>query len=160
MEKNVIIQNKKSIEFQDIQKLRASYYDVRTIEYFLLYMFLVEYYRRPSYAVAIPAKLEDCFNLIEYQVYDNMMDVINQLGYNIIPNPHVNMSNLGKIISEAYRIPKPKIPSYERLTSNEIGLLFPSLQIELSADHFKPHYRYENMSNIQIQSILKMIPIN
>jgi hypothetical protein len=34
------------------------------------------------------------------------------------------------------------------------------MQIELSADHFKPHYKYENMSNVQIQFILKIIPID
>jgi hypothetical protein len=46
------------------------------------------------------------------------------------------------------------------LTSKEIELLFPSMEIELGADCFKPHYRYENMSNAQIQFILKIIPID
>jgi hypothetical protein len=38
--------------------------------------------------------------------------------------------------------------------------LFPSMQTEFSADCFKPHYRYENMSDTQIQFFLIMIPIN
>jgi hypothetical protein len=70
------------------------------------------------------------------------------------------MSDLSKIISECYSIPKSKIPSFEMLTSNEFEVLLHSMQIEFSADRFKPHYRYENMSNAQIQSILKMIPID
>jgi hypothetical protein len=40
-------------------------------------MFLVEDDRRPSHTVAIPAKAEDCFILVEYQSYDNMMYIIN-----------------------------------------------------------------------------------
>jgi hypothetical protein len=71
-------------------------------------MFLVEDNKRPSYAVAIPAEVEDCFNLVEYLAYDNMMYIINKLGYNIISNPHVNMSDLKKTIKESYRIPKSK----------------------------------------------------
>jgi hypothetical protein len=54
-------------------------------------MFLVEDDKRPSYVVTIPAKAEDCYNLLEYQGYDNMMDIINNFGYTIIPNPHVNV---------------------------------------------------------------------
>jgi hypothetical protein len=123
-------------------------------------MFLVEDSKRPSYVVAIPAKPEDCFNPIEYLAYYNMMDVINKLGYNIIPNSHDNMSNLRKIISDSYRILKSKIPSFGRLTANETNLLLPSMQIELSADRFKPNYRYEMMSNAKIQFILKVIPID
>jgi hypothetical protein len=88
-EKNIILQSEKTKEFEKIEKLRASYYDVRTLAYFFPYMFLVEDNKRPSYAVAIPAKAEDCFNLVEYLAYDNMMNIINKLGYNIISNPHV-----------------------------------------------------------------------
>jgi hypothetical protein len=68
-----------------------------------------------------------------------MMDIINEFGYNITPNPHVNLSDLGKIIPESYRIAKSKIPSFKTLTPNEIKLLFPLIQTELSTDHFKPH---------------------
>jgi hypothetical protein len=159
-EKNIIVRDEKTKEFETIQKLRASYYNVRTIAYFLPYMFLVEDDKKPSYVVAIPAKAEDCFNLIEYLAYYNMMDVINKLGYNIIPNLHVNLFDLGKIKTASYRIPKSKIPSFSTLTVNEIEILLPSMQIELSADCFKPQYRYEMMSNTQIQFILKIIPID
>jgi hypothetical protein len=125
MEKNIIFQNKKSIEFQKIQNIHSSYYDARTLIYFLPYMFLIEDDRRPLYVVAIPAKPEDCFNLVEYLAYDNMMGIINKLGYNIIPNLRVNISNLSKIIPESYGIPKSKIRSFNMLTSNDIKLLFP-----------------------------------
>jgi hypothetical protein len=37
--------------------------------------------------------------------------------------------------------------------------MFPSMQIQLTPDRFKPYYRYENVSNAQIQLILKIIPI-
>jgi hypothetical protein len=160
IEKNINLQNEKSNEFQQMQKKRTSYYDVRTLVYFLPYMFLVEDDRRPSLTVTIPAKAEYCYNLLEYQAYDNMMDVINKLGYNIIPNPHVNLFDLGKIKYESYRITKSKIPSLGMLTANEIEILLPSMKIELSADHFKLHYRYEMMSNAQIQFILQIIPID
>jgi hypothetical protein len=89
-----------------------------------------------------------------------MIDVINKLVYNIIQNPHVNTSDLTKIKSESYRIPKSKIHSFTMLTSNEINLLLPSMQIELSPDRFKPHNRYKMMSIAQIQFILKIIPID
>jgi hypothetical protein len=89
-----------------------------------------------------------------------MMDIINKLGYDIIPNPHVNLSELGKINTESYRIPKSRIPSFTTLTANEIEILFPTMKIELGPDRFKPHYRYEMMSKAQIQSILKTIPID
>jgi hypothetical protein len=46
------------------------------------------------------------------------------------------------------------------LTPNQIEMLFPSIQMELTADRFKPHYRYEMMSKAQIRSILKTIPID
>jgi hypothetical protein len=156
-EKDINLQNQKSNKFQQIQKKRASYYDVRTLVYFLPYMFLVEDDRKQSYSIAIPAEAEDCFNLLEYLPYDNMMDIINKLGYNIIPNLHVNTSELKKNKSESYYIPKSKVPFFNMLTTKEIELLFSSMQIEFSTDHFKPHYKYENMSNTQIQFILKMI---
>jgi hypothetical protein len=89
-----------------------------------------------------------------------MMDIINKYGYNIIPNPHVNIFNLRKIIPDSYGIPNSKIYSFEVLTTYEINLLSPSMQTELTADRFKSHYRYENMSNAQIQFILKIIPID
>jgi hypothetical protein len=73
---------------------------------------------------------------------------------------HVHTSNLDKINPESYRIPKSKIRSFNMLTTNEINLLLPSMQIELSPDRFKPLYKYENMSNAQIQLNLKMIPID
>jgi hypothetical protein len=60
-------------------------------------MFLVEDDKRPSYLVAIPAFAGDCFNLLEYLAYDNMMDIINKFSYNIIPNLHVNMFDLKKL---------------------------------------------------------------
>jgi hypothetical protein len=148
-EKDTNLQNQKSNEFQQVQMLRASYYDIRPLEYFLQHMFLIEDNRRPSFAVAIPAKAKDCFNLVEYQTYNNMMDVINKLSYNIIPNPHVNISNSGKINFEYYCISNSKIRSFNMLTSNDIELLIPSMQIELSTDHFKSYYRYKNMSNAQ-----------
>jgi hypothetical protein len=68
--------------------------------------------------VEIPAKAEDSYNLIEYLTYDNMMDIINKFGYTIIPNPHVNIFNLGKIIPESYRISKSLIRSFKTLTPN------------------------------------------
>jgi hypothetical protein len=37
--------------------------------------------------------------------------------------------------------------------------LLPSIKIELNADRFKPHYRYEMMSDAQIQFFLKMISV-
>jgi hypothetical protein len=46
------------------------------------------------------------------------------------------------------------------LTSNQIEILFPSIQMELTADRFKPHYRYEMKSKSQIRTILKTIPID
>jgi hypothetical protein len=70
------------------------------------------------------------------------------------------MSDLTKIISDSYRIPKSRIPSFGMLTGNKIEILVPSMQIEFSADRFKPHYKYENLSNAQIQFILKTIPID
>jgi hypothetical protein len=45
------------------------------------------------------------------------------------------------------------------LSLNEIELFLPLMQIELTTDRFKPYYRYENMSNAQIQFILKIISI-
>jgi hypothetical protein len=141
-DKNIILRNEKTKEFEKIQKIHASYYNVRTLVYFLSYMFLVEDDKRPSYLVAIPAFAGDCFNLLEYLAYDNMMDIINKFGYNIIPNPHVNTFNLTKIKSESYKIPKSNIRSFNMLTSNNIKLLFFSIQIELSTNRFKPHYIY------------------
>jgi hypothetical protein len=38
--------------------------------------------------------------------------------------------------------------------------MFPSMKTELNRDRFKPHYRYENMNDAQIQFILKMILID
>jgi hypothetical protein len=160
MEKNINLQNEKTKEFEKIKKLRISYYDVRKLAYFLPYMFLVEDDKRLSYLVAIPAFAGDCFNLLEYLAHDNMMDIINKFGYNIIPNPHVNMFDLKKIKSESYQIPKSSIRSFNRITPNQIEMLFPSIQIELTADRFKPHYKYEMMSKTQIQFILKTIPID
>jgi hypothetical protein len=103
-------------------------------------VFLIEDDKRPSYAVAIPAKAEDCYNFFEYQGYDSMTDIINKSGYIIIPNRHVNTYNLRKIIPESYRIPKSKIYSFETLIPNEINLIHPLMQIELTTDRFKPHY--------------------
>jgi hypothetical protein len=159
-EKNIILRDEKTKEFEKIQKLRASYYDVRTLVYFLPYMFLVEDDKRPSYLVAIPAFAGVCFNIFEYLAYDNIMDIINKFGYNIIQNPHVNIFDFKKIKSESYHIPKSSIRSFNMVTPNQIEMLFPSIQIELTADRFKPHYRYEMMSKTQIQFILKTIPID
>jgi hypothetical protein len=122
--------------------------------YFYQHVFSVEDGRRLLYAVAIPAKAEDCYDLIEYLGYDSMIEIINKFGYDIIQNPHVNRFNLGKIIPESYRIPKSKIYSFELLTIHGINLTYPLMQIELTPYRFKPHYRYENMSNAQIQFII------
>jgi hypothetical protein len=108
-------------------------------------MFLVEDNKRPSYLVAIPANQGDL-------AYDNMMDIINKFGYNIIPNPHVNTSELNKI--------KSKIHSFQMLSVNEIEILLSSMEIELTADRFKLYYRYEMMSKAQLRLILKIIPID
>jgi hypothetical protein len=75
--------------------------------------------------VAIPAKVEDYYNLIEYQGYNNMIDIVNKF-------------NLRKIIPESYCVLKSNIHSFQTLTPFEINLIFPLLQTELSADSFKP----------------------
>jgi hypothetical protein len=69
-----------------------------------------------------------------------MMNIINKSGYNIIPNPYVNTSNLGKIILESYRIPKSKIYSFELMILYEIFLMFPSIQTGLYIDRFNSYY--------------------
>jgi hypothetical protein len=53
------------------------------------------------------------------------MDIINKFGYNIIPNPHSNIFNLGKIIPKSYRISKSIIYSFEDLSPYEINLIHP-----------------------------------
>jgi hypothetical protein len=86
---------KKQTNFNKYKKI-ASYYDILTLVYFLPHILLIKDKRKPSYAVEIPVKAQDCYNLFEYLAYDNMMDIINKFGYNIIPNPHVKKFNLVK----------------------------------------------------------------
>jgi hypothetical protein len=88
------------------------------------------------------------------------MDIISKYGYNIIANPHVNRFNLHTIFPECYRSPKSKIRSSQTLTPFKINLMFPLIKTELNTDRFKQHCRFENMSNAQIQFMLKMIPID
>jgi hypothetical protein len=104
-EKYINFQNEKFKEFQQIEKKSGSYYDVPKLVNFISDVFLIENYRRPSYAIAIPAKAEDCYNLIEYQVYYSMKNIINKFGYGIVPNSHVHNFNSLKIVSESYRVP-------------------------------------------------------
>jgi hypothetical protein len=127
---------------------------------FFPHVFLIKDDRRLLYAVAIPAKAENSYNLIKYQAYDSIIDIIYKHGFDITANPHVDRFHSSKIYSESYRVPKSGIHSFQMLIVIEINLMFPLMKTELNTDRFKPHYRYENMSDSETQFILKIIHID
>jgi hemerythrin-like domain-containing protein len=56
-------------------------------------MYLVEDHLRPSKVIAILSKAQNCYNEMEYQAFDNIMDIILRFCYDTIGNPHHDPSN-------------------------------------------------------------------
>jgi hypothetical protein len=77
-------------EFKKIQLLRRNY-DLKTSKYYLPHMFKVDEDNRPDYTVAIPWYAVDCFDFVEYAVFDQMLYYANTYNYDTIPNPHVKV---------------------------------------------------------------------
>jgi hypothetical protein len=150
---------KKRNEFDLIKRKRSRYYDPGNIEFYLFpHVYLVEDHLRPSKIIAIPAKAEDCYNEMEYQAFDNMMDICLRFGYDTIRNPHHHPNNKSYLSSKSYFVPSENITSYKKLIKNELN--YPLGLNVLSPIYFRPHFGYDSMSKEQRDLILKTIDID
>jgi hypothetical protein len=138
----------KKNEFDLIKRKRSRYYNARDIEFYLFpHVYIVEDHLRPSKVIAIPAKAVDCYNEMEYQAFDNMMDICLRFGYDTIRNPHHDPINKNYLFSKSYFVLSENITSYKKLKKNQLNF---SLSLNaISRKYFKPHFRYNNMSKEQ-----------
>jgi hypothetical protein len=102
---NFLLQREKSKEFDLVKERRSGYL-------------------RSSKAITIPAKAEDYYNEMEYQVHDNMMDIILRFSFDLIRNPHHNPSNKSYLFSKSSFILNEKITHYKKLKKKSILIFF------------------------------------
>jgi hypothetical protein len=94
---------------------------------------------------------------MEYQAFDNMMDICQRFGYDTKRNPHHDPINKNYLSSKSYFVLSEKITPYKKLKKNQLN--YPLRLNSLSPKYFRPHFRYDNMSKEQRDLILAMIDI-
>jgi hypothetical protein len=82
-------------------------------------MCLVENHLRKSNVIALPSKAENCYNEMEYQAFDNMMDIILRFGYDSIRNLLHDPSNKNYLFSKSYFLLSENITPYKKLKKNQ-----------------------------------------
>jgi hypothetical protein len=85
-----------------------------------------------------------------------MIDIISRHGKEIIDNLHVDKKNLDIIHSESYLILPQNIPSFNKLWVSQI----PFTSRQSIFEHYNPEFKYDEMTNNNLQIILKMIPVD
>jgi hypothetical protein len=82
--------NKRFTEFRQIQTLRKKHFDTKKIKkYYIPNMFNVDIDNRPTYTVAVPWNVKNCYDFIEYAAYDQILYYSLTYSYDLIPNPHI-----------------------------------------------------------------------
>jgi hypothetical protein len=119
-------------------------------------MFNVDDDKRPTYTVAVPWNVEDCYDFIEYSAYDQMLYYLLTYSYDMIPNPHLQVEG-NKISIDPHTLVKysSSFPSHKRkeLYSNQK----PKIDLNQkppSLDH------YRSMSPTQRNVLMKSLYVN
>jgi hypothetical protein len=79
---------------------------------------------------------------MEYQAFDNMMDISQRFGYDTIRNPHHNPTNKNYLFSKSYFVLSEYITSYKKLKKYQLN--YPLHLKTLSPKYFRPNFRYDN----------------
>jgi hypothetical protein len=117
-------------------------------------MYLVQNHLRASVNIGVFTNHEDCCNEQEYLKLNIMLDVMSRHGEEVIDNPHVDKNNPDIIIHpKSYIIQRENILSFNDLPVSDIHFI----SRQSPFNRFRPRIKYDEMTNNDLQIILRII---
>jgi hypothetical protein len=119
-------------------------------------MFNVDIENRPTYTVAVPSNVQDCYDFIEYATFDQMLYYSLKYSYDMISNPHLREEG-NKISIDPHSLVKYS-SSFPSHTKKE---WYSSQKPKIHLQNKSPSLdHYKSMTQIQRDLLMKSLYVN